>query len=354
MIKVELLKKENEDQLTDFINRSEKVLVQQSLEWRDAILDMGTDEAMYLIAKNSKNEVIGYMPAFFYQNELGNIIQSSPYPASYGGIVSNFDGIAREKIFQAIIFELLKIAKDKKCILVSIFTPPFRENDYELYKKYLSPTYEKEKIYQYIRLVGSSLNEFNARLGRDIKRSIKKAEKYSFEIQHSIDEKEMIEWYNESLTERMNAVGGYTLPIEWCLSLLKNVIKKGKGEFFLIKKDKKIIGGGVFVYNNYVIDDYFSTAKTEFLKTGANSYLLYHTIVNAFKRGIKYFNWQSSPENSKGVYNYKSRWGSLEGKNWYLVKVIEDINHLLKLPLEELKEAYKWHFIFPFEIIINR
>lgn len=344
---------ERDDSVAEFIEKTDDALVQQTNEWRKAISKMGTDKDVSLVAENERGEIVGYLPAFLYENELGNMIQSNPYPASYGGVVTDLSHEEKEEFFKTMLLKLLEVAKDSNCVL-SICTPPFKDDDYTLYKKYFQPDYEKCKFYQYIDFksnpAGFEEGKFRNEIRENLVKKLRKAEKQEVKIEKSANIEDLIQWYEEIAVDRMATIGGNMPPLEWFKSLWNNVISRNKGEFLLTKINNVMTGGGVFVYYKKVIDIYLRIIKTEYLNTESGTYLDYHSIIDAQKRGFHYFNWQSSPSKSSSSYYYKSGWRPLEGTTYYLTKVTGDAKLLLQTSLEDVMQAYKWHFVLPYEL----
>ena len=69
----------------------------------------------------------------------------------------------------------------------------------------------------------------------------------------------------------------------------------------------------------------------------------------AREAGYRYFNWQSSSSRTSGVYQFKQKWGSLEGQHHYLTRITGDITTLRQVPLDAIRAGYPWHYVMPFE-----
>jgi hypothetical protein len=65
-------------------------------------------------------------------------------------------------------------------------------------------------------------------------------------------------------------------------------------------------------------------------------------------RGVRIYNWQSSPSRDSGVYRYKRQWGSREAPYTYVTRRLCDPARLSAIGREGVERAYPWHYVVPF------
>src|SRR5260221_8385652 len=128
-----------------FIKNFEHAGFFYSNNYRLILKDIINAEDNYFLLMNDSDEITAALPSFLKLNgETGNVLNSSPYYGSNGGIISGSDKEA-EKI------ELLKafnnFADENNCITSTIIASPFEENNgfYEMNTGY---NYKDERIGQ--------------------------------------------------------------------------------------------------------------------------------------------------------------------------------------------------------------
>ncbi|MDY6931338.1 MAG: GNAT family N-acetyltransferase [Halobacteriota archaeon] len=338
MIKVELFEEGEEYEYSCFLEDCKYSMAQHTLEWRDVVYEMLKDEPYYFVAKRD-GEIVGVLPSFIKENSLGNVINSIPFAGCYGGVLTKLENDSdRKEVYKALLDVIVRYAEEKECILISISTPPFSE-DFDLYEKIFEPEYVMPNFIQYIDLKNSK------NYHRNIRRKVKKAIDVGVEIT-DIESSENLDAFYKIYKKRMVEVGGIISPPNFF-----KIVKEKAGEnskFIFASYEGKIVSGMLLLYNNNIIDDFYSTMDVEYNFTEANSLLTHYAIDWSKEKGIKFWNWQSLPEKESGAYKFKARWGSSEGKHYYMTKILGDLTDLRRCSIERLKKEFQWYFVMPY------
>ena len=329
-----------------FIEKCPLSLVQHSLEWRKFILELPNQEDIYLIAREA-GHVVGVLPAFVYHCDLGNIVESTPLAGVYGGIVCHSDHPRCGQVFHSLLAGLIDVAREKNGILTTICTPPFFCDDVDLYKKYFQPDFVKESFYQYLNLQTDPVSELPAKRKSAIKRGINKARRQLTISCEDTDER-FEQWY-DIYSQRFADIGATCVNREFFDKARYSLFPCDRGRFYYAFCDGHLIGGTILVYNHHVVDYMASAFLTSSMKYNPGNYIIDTALTWARGRGIKYFNWKASPSRDSGVYQYKARWGSTEGRYHYLTKITGDVDSLRRTPLHTLKKKYGGHYLMPYE-----
>jgi len=325
------------------------VLAQHTLEWRNALLGMNTDKAYYIVAEEA-NEIVAYLPLFKFYSNRGNLLQSSPYPASYGGIITDSDERYKPKIFEA-IFEFIFSNKPlmENVILFTIVTSPFTD-DIALYQNFFNYDYKKQNFFQYLDLENND-DKQKSKFRNNLRRNLRKAKANKFDIVFSENFEDTKKWY-EIIQSRFLQKGIKPAPYDYYYSLTKNLFPAMKGLYIHLYKDATIVASSLFFYNSNVeVDIFLRAVKPEFVKTQAGTYLDYLSIQYFKDKSYKYFNWQSSPKMSSPSYEYKKAWGSNLDYHYYLTKKVNGFDNFFQLTKNELQNEYPNHYLMPFEEI---
>lgn len=350
-IKIFYLTEDNknlENLCAKFLDNSPFAFFQQTLEWRNVIDEMGTDQSIYILAKEDK-KVVGLLPLYIFRSIHGNIINSIPYPGPLGGILIQDGHKQKELIFKLITKGLDSLAQKEKCVLATLISSPF-SSDYRLYKKYFNPDWELNNYTLYIDLKKPITTTSHFR--NNLKRMIKKANNNKFYVEQSDSIKDIKEWYKLHC-HRHKQLALAPLPEKILTGLLKHLVPSGKAVFFVVKKGKRIIAGCFTAYHKDVVDTYIYSGNEESYKNGAIYLLIDHVLKWAKNNNFKILNWQSSKPKGGGPYNFKLQWGSVESQYFFFTKKYGSIDKILKLGVSGAREKYKWHFVLPYSVFEN-
>ncbi len=340
MIKVELLREEDEESYSNFLCQCENSMAQHTLEWRDVVKELLGDTPYYFIAKEN-NQIVGALPSFIKESAIGNIINSVPFAGGYGGVIVRSDIRDKENIYETLLDYAIYFAKNKECILMTIITSPF-SYDFDIYIRKFKPDFILEKFMQYIDL------DRTLSYKKNIHRKIKKAVKSNIKVIEDVSIGDLNQFY-EIYKKRLLILDGPVYPAA-CFEIIHKYLKKQK--FLFAEYKGKIISGILLVYHDEIIDYFMAAMNDAYSFTEANTLLIDYAIKWSKENGFKYWNWQSSPSKESDVYKFKARWGGDDGKHYYLTKIIGDISNLKKCALNNIKKEYEWHFVMPYDNFI--
>lgn len=155
--------------------------------------------------------------------------------------------------------------------------------------------------------------------------------------------KEFNEWYSIHV-KRCEEQLSRPIPKRWFESILKidGVTLK------VVSWKGNIIGGTVFVKNDYCCDYYRSAFDSKYFKLNGNTFQLVTEIEACKKDGLKIFNMQSSTTRGDGTWRYKDSFGCKETEHYYLTKVLGSLDGFKNRDVSELKEVYDGYFIAPY------
>jgi len=352
MFEIAILSNEEEDAYKNFLEKCEWSLIQHCTEWRNTIMDLGKDKPFFIIAKEN-DKIVGTLPLYYYECELGNLLTTIAWH-SISGIVCSETNASLRAIYKALLDYCLVLARDLNCTAISVATNPFLD-DKEYYLRYFKPDYVLENFIQYINL-GDIFDEKgnwihpNYLRRNNLIRNLKKAKSQPTRISEEQTQGNVDEWFKIH-EKRMKELDATPIPKRLFDRVLKNMIPKGKGKFLFVLDEEKIISGGIFIFNKRIMDVYMMSIESEHAKYRPNYLIVDHMLRRSRENGISIFNWQSSDVRDSGVYKWKEQWGSREGISLYLTKILGSISEWRKLDYHALKEAYKWHYVLPFNLL---
>jgi hypothetical protein len=337
------------DEILEFLDSLEFVPAQHDPRWTEVYAQLDNEEFYILVATENGN-ILGISNFTFFRGPFGSIVHANPY-MGYGGCSCNVD--RQGEVIPLLMSALLDWARDAGCITVSVGVPPFSERLFDFYIAELEPDHIHRKFYQYSYLDEHPLEKLKPKRRQAFASEIKRAQSAGIEIIHA-DDTSQIEAWLEIYEERYAQICARPLPKAFHKMLWKTFAPAGKARLDLCYKDQELLGGTLFLFGRGIVD-YFSTAfKTESMNLYPGTLILYHTLQELHEREIKRFNWQSSPGRDSGVYNFKKRWGALEGEYLILTKVLGDAKVFTSRPLSEVGAAYGLHFVLPYNLWENK
>ena len=354
MVTIDLLTENEEGSYRDFLARCTHGSVQYSLDWRNTIRDIGKDEPFFVVAKEN-NEIVGILPLYYYRSRLGNLLTTIAWHTISGIMLSN-TAVEKDRArvqYNALLDYSVGLAKELDCTALSISTNPFLD-DKELYSEF-KPDYSMENFIQFIDLREIFNKQGNAvhanYVGRtNLSRNLKTAG-----LQNTIFSDEATrDKIDECLciySKRMAELHATPVPKNMFDSIHKNMVSNGKGKFIFALNQEKMISAALVLYNDRMLDAYMMCMDSEYRQLRSNFLIIYHIMKWANDNGISIFNWQSSPSRGNGVFRWKEQWGSRELKSLYLTKILGDILQWKDTDLHELREAYRFHYLLPFNLL---
>jgi hypothetical protein len=262
----------------------------------------GRFEDSSLLIYDSKNKLIALLPA-----NIDNRILYTHQGLTYGGFIVN-DNMKTEIMID--IFENVKnYLKEHNIYKVIYKTIPYihhlkpaEENLYALFIQ--NATLIQRDIGAVIDLQ-KPIKYSNGR-----KWSLKKAKNEGFDIEESQDFKSFWTLLEEILKQQHDSKPIHSLDeIQHLNSLFSKNIK-----LFLVKKDDKLLAGGITFENPEIVHLQYVANSNEGRKIGALDFLIDH-LIHESKKDKKYFDFGTSNEQNgrflnKGLIDQKERFGA--------------------------------------------
>ena|SRR3989338_2452558 len=316
--------------------------IQQSTVWRDVIRGLGPDEPHLLLGRDN-GKPVGVLPLYLYRGKFGNIMTSVPQPGSLGGIAC-LDGYNdKEALYKALINYAVDLGREKECRLLTIITNPFAQDD-ALYRKFLFPEYELENFTQFIGLGNSSYVITSKNIKRDLKTSISEG----VTIKETLSASDFDALYKIHC-KRQAEIGAIPLDKRLLENIFNIACPANKARIFLAYHDGSIIAGWILIHNKLIADVFVIAADSAFDRLFPNFALADYSIRWVQGEGKRFYNWQSAPGRSSGVYKFKNRWGSKEATYYFFTKTLGDVSGIMNSNFSGVRSAYANHFLLPCE-----
>ena len=316
-------------------------LIQQHPRWIKTIDSLNYGELIGVGVKDGA-KVLGFITFFRTQGYIGTVMQSNPFPACYGGIVTKCTGEQRALIFEE-IFKVLKgeLWTANRVDLVTIVTPPF-VSDEQLYKEYFCPDFETANDYQFIRLPAKQKSKQKGNIRRRVQTA--KNAKLEFEVSANMEWFEV--WLN-IVNKRLSDLNANPLPSKFYNRLATSMLEEQKGLFCKASLAGKPLAIGLYFYSDSVVDCFMRASDLDYKDMQPGVFLDYFSLEFFTDLGLQTFNWQSSPKQNKHIFDYKKNWGSLAETHYYLTKIINPKSAIFEASAEETATCFPHNFVLP-------
>lgn len=354
-MKVEFVDRSGSGAYEELFARSRNALAQQSPQWADTIAPLGPDAIFFAICRGPGGGVVGGMPLFHFESDLGAILTSVPQAGPLGGVLlaDGSDSPSAADVYSTLISAARNLSRELNCVSLSVITNPI-SSDENLYALRNPADYVFRNFCQVIKLGGvfgpdDRLDAGGSKNNTRVRRNLAKARDSGIAVAWG-SAADFDTWY-ELHTKRHQELQAPPLPKQ----LLANALARmgDRAGLAIARQDRKIVGGCLFIWAHEIVDVFIMSSDSEYMPQGVNYALTAFAIRHFESSGFRWFNWQSSKRGS-GVYVFKQQWGSEERPYSFLTWTNPGFQALLGTPRDVLAEKYPWHYVAPFEAIEKR
>lgn len=343
------------DQYEKFLLKTDKSLIYHSLKFRDFLKSFIEAEDRYLVAKDN-GSIVGVFPCFIKHNErYGNVLNSLPFYGSNGGIIvdETLPRERKEQVKKELLQKFYELEDSCACISSTIVTS-FFESDAEFYKRSCIHQQRDSRIGQVVMLPEDRGNIRNVlfydHYCKNLRRDIRKAEKGGIQIFESHQKEDLCKLYDIH-RENILALGGIPKPFSMFENLSKCFEYGNDYKVFFGTKDGKIVSGLLLLYFNKTVEYYVPAVVEEYRPLESNTMLIYESMIDAIKRGYKYYNFGGTWGSQQGVYKFKKKWGAGDLAYTYYINLKKDVGYFRRIGKERLLEEYKYFYVTPFSAL---
>jgi hypothetical protein len=277
-----------------------------------------------------------------------------PHAGPLGGCLCplDLDDSLREHVYRVLLGKSIELAKELKCISLSIITNPFLD-DAKFYREAEPPDYILNNFTQVIDLnaVLTDTGRYNtgkARYNNHIYKNLAKARSAEVVVQWG-EERDFDIWYAIHC-KRHGELGKTPLPRPFLEGILTCMKPAGMGGLAVIKIKNRIIGGCIYIWNGETVDAFILSSDSDYFEYGINHSITDFALRYFKRHDLRWFNWQSS-KRSSGVYSFKERWGSRERNYQFLTWTFPGFSKAFTEEVEAISRYYRWHYVAPFEAV---
>ena len=267
-----------------------------------------------------------------FSEKYGTVVNSLPFFGSHGGPIANSNSKFLELInhFKT---EIIKISP----AAISVIENPFQPLDENVMGE-LGLKVVDNRIGQFTPLP-SEMQNFHVKT----RNSIRKGQKLNLKIEVRGDD-ESWHWMQQKHQESIISLKGIPKKME-IFNAIRQIFKESAQLWVGFLNEKPISAVLTIRYRNTI--EYFTPVVDEnYRDTQALSAVIYEAMQVSGRAGAKLWNWGGTWASQKGVYRFKSRWGSIDKPYRYFNKVKSE--DLLKASKDEIVNSFPFFYVKKF------
>ncbi len=325
----------------DFLDRlgqtSPAVLGYHYPVYRDMLCHAGIGEPVYLGARQ-EGRLTGVLPAFRRKTAAGTVYSSLPFFGPNAGVLCE-SGETRKKIHESLLTALLDQARADEALSCSVYTP-FLDEDFQGYEAVFGDAVKTLKFTQYNEL-GAPVWEHGA-LGRNLKKAKRSGMIISAEVTA-----EKLECFYALYEQECRANGIPVKPKAGVFFLAEKGVASGRAKLYFAYLNGQMAGGLMVLWSPQTVSYYIPCVHPDAKTHQPGVALIQHAMECAAQAGLRFWNWESSPDRESGVYRFKKKWSAVEASYRIYLKIFCK-ERLEELGREGIVRHFPFFYVYPF------
>jgi lipid II:glycine glycyltransferase (peptidoglycan interpeptide bridge formation enzyme) len=201
-----------------------------------------------------------------------------------------------------------------------------------------------ERISQFTMLpAGGGEEEVMAMISSEARSNVRKAARHgvSVELDNGAME-EVCEIHEETMRE----LGGPAKSRRFFEAIPKRLRAGEDFDIWTARAGEQVAAALLVIRFNGVSEYFTSGTLAEHRKLNPHAALVFTALVNETRNGSRIWNWGGTRDGMDGVFHFKRKWGSREGRYRYFVRVND--RSLLEATPDELLERFPNFYVLPF------
>ena len=327
------LSKELYSKYEDFLLSFDESLLYYSTNYKEILEDYLNVESKYLLAVDNSDSIKAILPLMKKEGKYGVVLNSLPFYGSNGGILS------RDKDAVNLLVEYYNNLS-KEVASSTYITNPLKDNSFDIKCDIIDKRVGQwTNIEEEDKIEDDLMKRFHSTVRRNIRKAIKEG------IEVEIDNSQ-IDFLYETHYENMTSVGGKPKGKRF-FELLDKYFNKDEYSIYIAKKDGKIISALLLFYYNKTVEYFTPAILREYRNYHSTSLIIYQAMIEASKRGFKWWNWGGTWHTLDGVYRFKQRFGAID-RNYNFLVTINNQN-IYNATKAELLNEYNDFYVVPFD-----
>lgn len=340
-VRIERLGPSDDGQLVGFLNRlaaaSPQVLAYHYPVYRDMLIAIGVGEPFYLGAWKD-GELAAVLPGFMRGAAVGRVYSSLPFCGPNAGVLAETAASDYRVALLDSLVGQLKAAGD--VLSASIYTP-FLSQEFESYDRVLAGALIVPKFTQHLGLPAAP---WYSKLRCDIRHAIQGGVTTSTEVTP-----QRIDRFYEIYCQNCADAGIPVKPRAAVDFLADKGVAAGNVKLYFALQGGEMVSGLMVICSPVTASYYLPCTLKEKRSLQAGSLLIDAAVQELTARGLRFWNWESSPNRDSGVYRFKEKWGSKESDFRIYILPFREPEVFRSIGRDGLAAAFPYYFVYPFD-----
>jgi Acetyltransferase (GNAT) domain len=305
-----------------------------STAYRDLLVGELGCEPEYLVAREG-GEIRGVLPVMWAGDGVGRICNSLPYHGSPGGPVS-VDRRARH----ALIAAWDERASDRGTLASTMIENPFSKGEGE------QPVHEltDERISQFTLLPrGGAEEEVMALISGEARNNVRRSSRRGVSVE--LDNSALGEVHRIH-AETMARLGAPPKSRRFFESIPRHLRPDEGFDIWVARVGGEVAAALLVIRFNGVSEYFASGTRSGFRSHNPHPALVFAALVHETRRGARIWNWGGTRHGMDGVFHFKRKWGSRQGRYRYFVHLND--RSLRRTKPSELLARFPNFYVLPF------
>ncbi len=298
-------------------------------------------ECCTVIAKNSDGSIVGFLPMYVIDGPYGLVYNSQPFFGSYGDIQTT-----DEEARKLLISEWNKLVTASNVCSGTIIENPQQERKNLASEKEIVYNSEDMRIGQCtdLSICAGDIENIWPLLHVKTRNALRKGLNQGFVVNSDCAEWNFLK---EKHFESMKRMDGVSKPEQFFSKVPKYFAPEEQFRIWTAYSDGKPVSSILLFYWGDSVEYFLPVVDLEFRSLQPLSCVIFEAMKDAVQRGFTVWNWGGTWQSQKGVYRFKSRWGSTNQEYRYFTQLN---NFAIKeKDKKELFSFYPNYFLYPFD-----
>lgn len=322
-----------------FILEQPTTLLYHSWSYQSLLLNLLKCRQQSLLALNEQGGILAALPLMAMDGPLGTVLNSLPFYGSNGGIIGK-DYNARAEL----LFSYNKIVCAHGIAASTIIENPLSPENTD------GVVYDTtdERIGQFTPL--PSVMDKEAALMQlfhyKTRNMIRKAQRLGVEV---VVDNEAMSFLVAVHEENMRAISALPKSKDFFDSLPRYFRRGQDYRLYMARLNGEPVAAVLVFFYNKTVEYFTPVLRKEYRDSQALSAAIFRAMCDAASLGYAWWNWGGTWRSQKGLYRFKSRWGTQDFTYRYFTTVRNPL--LLNADRAELLAAYPSFFTVPFSAL---
>jgi hypothetical protein len=338
---IEELGPSQDDELSEFLDRlcdgSPSVLGYHYPCYRDVLVSLQIGQPAFLSARRN-GVLVGVLPLFLRRSEVGLAYSSLPFFGPNAGVLC-VDGFLGEEIHFALLHAFLDKVREEKAVSCSLYTP-FLFRDFSWYDQF-RPDIVVDRTTLYTDLANA---EWNSSIQYDLRR----ARRLGVGVTSEVTPERLDAFY--AIYCRNCSDRSIPIKARECVSLLVRPEILGRHtRIYFAMKEGEVIAGLLVVFSPATASYYIPCTRDDARTLQPGTLLVDNAVRDLRAAGVRFWNWEASPDPESGVYRYKKKWNSIEASYRIYIWCPGGVEPLRRIGKDRLRDSFPAFFVYPYD-----